>query len=71
MSGAARLLFATGGTGGHIYPALAVAALARAAGDEVSFIGQAGDMEERIVPEAGFEFEGVPAGKWNRTRPDC
>lgn len=70
MSGAARLLFATGGTGGHIYPALAVAALARAAGDEVSFIGQAGGMEERIVPEAGFEFEGVPAGKWNRTRPD-
>lgn len=66
----ARLLFATGGTGGHIYPALAVAEAARDQGDDVTFMGQQGGMEERLVPAAGFDFLGVPAGKWDRGRPD-
>lgn len=65
-----KLLFATGGSGGHIYPALAVAQVARQEGDSVTFMGQAGGMEERLVPEAGFEFTGVPAGRWNRSNPD-
>lgn len=69
-SGAPHLLFATGGTGGHIYPALAVAQEAESAGMRVSFMGQQGGMEERLVPEAGYEFHGVSAGKWDRTRPD-
>ena len=68
--GGLDLLFATGGTGGHIYPALAVARAARERGLEVGFLGQAGGMEARLVPEAGFAFEGVPAGKWDRQRPD-
>lgn len=65
-----RLLFSTGGTGGHIYPALAVAALATARGYEVHFIGQAGGMEERLVGESGIPFTGVPSGKLDRQRPD-
>lgn len=67
---APRYLFATGGSGGHIYPALAVAREAQKDGVQVAFMGQQGGMEERLVPEAGFEFIGVSAGKWDRSRPD-
>lgn len=66
----ADLLLATGGTGGHIYPALAVAGEARERGMTVAFIGQAGGMESRLVPAAGYPFRGVAAGKWDRQRPD-
>ena len=64
------LLLATGGTGGHIYPALAVARSAQARDLTVAFLGQEGGMEARLVPEAGFPFLGVAAGKWDRQRPD-
>ena len=70
MSRPLRLLLATGGTGGHIYPALAVAEVARAHGEAVSVIGQKGGMEERLVAEAGLPFHGVAAGRWNRSNPD-
>lgn len=66
----AKLLFATGGTGGHIFPALAIAAAAKAQGFSVSFIGQRKGMEAKLVPEAGFDFHGVSAGKWDRERPN-
>ena len=65
----ARLLFATGGSGGHIYPAVAVAAAAERAGHQVAVIGARDGMEARLVPEAGIRFLGVPAGKWRRGRP--
>ncbi|MDQ3398188.1 MAG: undecaprenyldiphospho-muramoylpentapeptide beta-N-acetylglucosaminyltransferase [Deinococcota bacterium] len=65
-----RVLFATGGSGGHIYPALAVATELQARGVEVAFIGQEGGMETSIVPQAGFSFYGVRAGKWDRFKPD-
>lgn len=63
-------LFATGGSGGHIYPALAVAAAAQRRGIEVGFIGHAGGMEASIVPDSNFDFYGVAAGKWHRGAPD-
>lgn len=63
-------VMATGGTGGHIYPALAVAKAAAARGIEVTFLGQAEGMEARVVPQEGFAFVGVAAGKWDRARPD-
>ncbi len=69
-TGPVDLLLATGGTGGHIYPALAVAREAVGQGLRVAVLGGAEGMEARLVPEAGFPFVGVAAGKWDRQRPD-
>jgi undecaprenyldiphospho-muramoylpentapeptide beta-N-acetylglucosaminyltransferase len=56
----ARVVIAAGGTGGHVYPGIALAHELRAAGHEVCFIG--GDrLETRLVPEAGFELHRLPA----------
>ncbi len=70
MSAPRRLLLATGGTGGHIYPAIAVAREASRRGVEVALIGGLGAMEERLAGEAGIPFFGVDTGKWDRQRPD-
>lgn len=64
------LLFATGGSGGHIYPALSLAARLCKRGLSTEFIGQSGGMEEELVAAAGFPFHGVAAGKLDRQRPD-
>lgn len=45
-----------GGTGGHIFPALAVAQQLQAQGHEVIWLGSKGSMEERIVPQHGIEL---------------
>lgn len=53
-----KVLFAAGGTGGHIFPAIAVAkeVLRRYPSSEVLFVGTARGLETRIVPEAGFQL---------------
>ena len=53
-----RVLIAAGGTGGHIYPGIAVAKeiMRRAAGSEVRFVGTARGLENKLVPQAGFEL---------------
>lgn len=53
-----KVLFAAGGTGGHIFPAIAVAneVLRRDEASEVLFVGTARGLETRIVPEAGFQL---------------
>lgn len=53
-----RVLIAAGGTGGHIYPGIAVAKeiLRRDAGSQVRFVGTAKGLETKIVPENGFEL---------------
>ncbi len=58
-----RLLFAAGGTGGHLYPAIAVARRVRelAEGAEVIFVGTERGLESSIVPAAGFPLELVRA----------
>ena len=59
-------VFTGGGTGGHIYPALAVAERLRQRGHRILYIGARGKMEERIVPEAGFDIRFVRSGALNR-----
>ena len=53
-----RVLIAAGGTGGHIYPGIAVAneILRRDATSVVRFVGTARGLENRLVPKAGFEL---------------
>ncbi len=53
------LLVMAGGTGGHIFPALAVAQWLRAAGWTVIWLGSPRGMEAQIVPGHGFELEPV------------
>src|SRR3712207_2741834 len=53
-----RVLIAAGGTGGHIYPGIAVAkeVVRRDASSGVRFVGTAKGLENRLVPQAGFEL---------------
>ncbi len=58
-----RVLIAGGGTGGHVIPALAVARELKARyGAEMLFVGTARGMENRLVPQAGFELALVKVG---------
>jgi len=56
-----RLIITGGGTGGHIFPALAIANefKARHADAEILFVGAAGRMEMTRVPEAGYKIIGL------------
>ncbi len=53
-----KVLIAAGGTGGHIYPGIAIAneIVERDPGSEVLFVGTARGLEKRIVPEHGFQL---------------
>jgi UDP-N-acetylglucosamine--N-acetylmuramyl-(pentapeptide) pyrophosphoryl-undecaprenol N-acetylglucosamine transferase len=53
-----KVMIAAGGTGGHIYPGIAVAneIMARDAESEVLFVGTARGLEKKIVPENGFQL---------------
>src|SRR5918911_3512057 len=53
-----RVLIAAGGTGGHIYPGIAVAKeiIRRVPSSEVRFVGTVGKIETKLVPQAGFEL---------------
>lgn len=53
-----KVLIAAGGTGGHIYPGIAVAneIMRRDEASEVLFVGTARGLEKRIVPENGFQL---------------
>ncbi|RCS57556.1 undecaprenyldiphospho-muramoylpentapeptide beta-N-acetylglucosaminyltransferase [Parvibium lacunae] len=57
-----RLLVMAGGTGGHIFPGLAVAKYLQAQGWEVHWLGAPASMESRVVPQHGIEIELVAFG---------
>ncbi len=57
---ARHLLICAGGTGGHVYPGLAVASAWRAAGHRVSWMGGLRGLETRVVPEAQIELSSIP-----------
>lgn len=63
-----RILFAGGGTGGHVYPALAVAQLLveRDPDTEILFVGTQNGLEHNLVPNAGFKLETVSAAGLKR-----
>ncbi len=63
-----KILFAGGGTAGHINPALAIAGYVRERQPEaeILYIGKTGGMEERLVPQAGFEFRGITVQGFSR-----
>jgi len=63
------VLFAAGGTAGHINPALSVAGLVRYlhSGCDIHFVGTADHMEARLVPEAGYAFHTIEISGFQRS----
>ena len=64
-----RIIFAAGGTGGHIYPAIAIAdELKKMNGNiEIKFIGAKGRLEEKIVPQNGYMLETIEVSGFKRS----
>ncbi|WP_339876141.1 undecaprenyldiphospho-muramoylpentapeptide beta-N-acetylglucosaminyltransferase [uncultured Algoriphagus sp.] len=58
-----------GGTGGHIYPAIAIANAwkEKHPGSEILFVGALGKMEMQKVPEAGYKIKGLPVAGLQRS----
>lgn len=54
-----RVTILAGGTGGHIFPGLAVAEALRGQGIEVSWLGTPHGLENRLVPAAGIELDRI------------
>jgi UDP-N-acetylglucosamine--N-acetylmuramyl-(pentapeptide) pyrophosphoryl-undecaprenol N-acetylglucosamine transferase len=63
-----RILISGGGTGGHIYPALAIANawMDKHPESEILFVGAQGKMEMQKVPEAGYSIKGLPVAGLQR-----
>ncbi|MBE9473223.1 MAG: glycosyltransferase, partial [Chloroflexi bacterium] len=77
-----RIWIAGGGTGGHVYPSLAVVQALVAEGEtrffgknlvsdtpHILYVGGEGGVEERLVAQAGLRFAGVPAGGMHGLAP--
>jgi UDP-N-acetylglucosamine--N-acetylmuramyl-(pentapeptide) pyrophosphoryl-undecaprenol N-acetylglucosamine transferase len=64
-----KIILSGGGSGGHIYPAVAVAeALQKRLGDDVQllFVGAVGKMEMEKIPALGYEIKGLPVAGLQR-----
>jgi UDP-N-acetylglucosamine--N-acetylmuramyl-(pentapeptide) pyrophosphoryl-undecaprenol N-acetylglucosamine transferase len=64
-----RLIVAGGGTGGHLYPGIAVAEEVVAKGGEVLFVGTTRGLEARVVPAAGYPLELLEVSGLKRVGP--
>ena len=64
-----RLIIAGGGTGGHIFPAIAIANAMKKIDSsiEILFVGAKGRMEMEKVPQAGYNIEGLDIAGFNRS----
>lgn len=62
----ATFVMAGGGSGGHVFPGLAVAKELQSRGHSVRFIGTERGMESKLVPEAGFPLDKIEIGGLNR-----
>lgn len=67
---AVRVIVSGGGTGGHIFPAIAIANAIRARRPdaEILFVGAEGRMEMQRVPDAGYPIVGLPVAGFDRKR---
>lgn len=65
----ARIIIAGGGTGGHIFPAIAIANAIKKLEPktEILFVGAKGKMEMEKVPQAGYRIEGLGIAGFNRS----
>src|SRR5580698_2414312 len=64
-----RIIITGGGTGGHIFPAIAIANALKKIDDgiEILFVGANGKMEMEKVPQAGYKIEGIDISSFNRS----
>ncbi|MGZ8518256.1 MAG: undecaprenyldiphospho-muramoylpentapeptide beta-N-acetylglucosaminyltransferase [Chitinophagaceae bacterium] len=64
-----RIIIAGGGTGGHIFPAIAIANALKKIEEsiEILFVGAKGKMEMEKVPQAGYKIEGLDIAGFNRS----
>jgi len=64
-----RIIIAGGGTGGHIFPAIAIANALKKIDPaiEILFVGAKGKMEMEKVPQAGYKIEGIDIAGFNRS----
>ncbi|RYY66806.1 MAG: undecaprenyldiphospho-muramoylpentapeptide beta-N-acetylglucosaminyltransferase [Chitinophagaceae bacterium] len=65
----ARIILAGGGTGGHIFPAIAIANAIKKIAPEavILFVGAKGKMEMEKIPQAGYEIKGLDIAGFNRS----
>lgn len=63
------IIIAGGGTGGHIFPAIAIAnaILKKQPQTRILFVGAKGKMEMEKIPQAGFKIEGIDIAGFNRS----
>lgn len=68
MHDLSTVVFAGGGTGGHLYPAMAMAEEmgSQRSGTRPVFIGASKGIESRILPDTGLEYELLPVRGWKR-----
>ena len=63
-----RVIFAGGGTGGHINPAISIADYAKSKGNdfEALFIGTQRGLESKLVPKAGYDIKYIDIAGFSR-----